>query len=208
MNEATEPTPSPDGALLVQCLDGSAADPSRSLDELCRAHPARATSLRELFGVLQRFGLADEPVAEPAPRGQFGPYRVLELLGSGGMGMVWLAEHESLGRRVALKVLHPGLADTPKARERFRREALAAARLDHPGICPVYEVGSADGAPFLAMRYVPGSSLQQAIARSNHAGAAFVALPRRGTDDALGAIRSAPSQRPSGCPFHVDVNPV
>ena len=188
LDSMSDPEPSADGQLLEQCLDAPAEQRATLLAELCAAHPERATALRELHGLLEAFGLAHEPPPEPALQERIGSYRLLELLGSGGMGMVWLAEHEGLGRRVALKVLHGGLAQTEKARERFRREALAAAKLDHPSICPVYEVGRADGVPFLAMRHVPGRSLQQLVAASRAAQRAPVALPRRGSDSEQAAV--------------------
>ncbi len=191
-NAVTEPEPerSADGNLLLECLAAPDGDRSMALEQLCRAHPDRAAALRELYDLLDQVGLVDEPAPESAARApeRFGPYRVLELLGSGGMGVVYLAEHEQLGRRVALKVIHGGSAATPKARERFRREALAAARLDHPGICPVYEVGSADGVPFLAMRYVTGETLQKAIAKSRAAGRELVDLPHRHGDGEQAAV--------------------
>src|SRR5262249_11543629 len=96
--------------------------------------------------------------AGPPPQ-QLGQYRILREVGRGGMGVVYEAVHEPLGRRVALKVL-PGvrLAD-PTARERFRREARATARLQHPHIVPIFEVGADDGRPFLVLEFVAGPSL-------------------------------------------------
>ncbi|MGE3172076.1 MAG: WD40 repeat domain-containing serine/threonine protein kinase [Planctomycetota bacterium] len=91
---------------------------------------------------------------------RLGPYRVLRQLGSGGQGVVLLAEDTRLGRRVALKVLAPHLAFVSSERlQRFRREAEILSQLDHPGICPVYEAATHDGAPYLAMRYVEGRTL-------------------------------------------------
>ena len=74
-----------------------------------------------------------------------GRYRVLRKLGEGGMGEVFLARDTTLERDVAIKVLPAALSDDATARERFRREALAAAGLDHPFICKVFEIGDADG---------------------------------------------------------------
>ncbi len=101
----------------------------------------------------------------------FGNYILLEKLGRGGMGVVFLAEDQVLKRKVALKILRQEtLLFQVEARERFQREAQAAARLDHPGICPVYEVGEVDGLPFMAMRYVPGRTLAEEIARAKKEG--------------------------------------
>ncbi len=101
----------------------------------------------------------------------FGKYLLLEKLGQGGMGVVFLAEDRELNRKVALKILRQEtLLFHAEARERFRREARAAARLDHPGICSVYEVGEVDGFPFMAMRYVPGKTLAEEIGAAREKG--------------------------------------
>src|ERR1700733_9707543 len=83
-------------------------------------------------------------------------YRMLGILGEGGMGTVYAAEQESPKRQVAIKVLH---ARAPSALARFRAEAEIMARLDHPGIARVLEAGDADGHPFLVMEHVDGTTL-------------------------------------------------
>src|ERR1700736_2851147 len=92
-----------------------------------------------------------------------GRYRILSRLGSGGMADVFLAEDEQLGRKVALKLLHRRYSEDPGFVERFRREAQAAAGLQHPNIVSVYDRGSFDGTYYIAMEYVPGRSLKQLI---------------------------------------------
>jgi serine/threonine protein kinase len=92
-----------------------------------------------------------------------GSYRVLGALGSGGMGNVYLAEDQRLGRRVALKVLAPGMAARPEAIRRFEREARAIASLSHPGIVVVHSLEEADGLRFLTMEHVAGETLTTAI---------------------------------------------
>lgn len=92
-------------------------------------------------------------------------YRVLELLGEGGMGAVYKAEDTRLKRTVALKFLSKGVTGTGEGAERFMREAQAAAALDHPNICTVYEIDEADGAMFLAMAYLEGEALDERILR-------------------------------------------
>ena len=83
-------------------------------------------------------------------------YRILEKLGAGGMGEVFLADDLSLDRKVALKFLSQELQHDPVARKRLFREAKAAAALDHPNICSIHEVTEADGQDFIVMEYVEG----------------------------------------------------
>jgi serine/threonine-protein kinase len=103
---------------------------------------------------------------EPVP---FGAFELLELAARGGMGAVWRARHRATGRTVAVKLLDEGLSDDPQFRDAFRWEVRATARLDHPAIVRVHDVGEAPetgqpgietGAPFLAMEWLPGGSLK------------------------------------------------
>lgn len=90
-------------------------------------------------------------------------YRILEKIGQGGMGEVYLAEDTKLERKVALKFLPPHLTADKEARKRFEREAKAAAALNHPNIVTVYEVGEHEGQVFMAMEYVEGQTLKELI---------------------------------------------
>ena len=92
-------------------------------------------------------------------------YRVLSALGSGGMGIVYLAEDERLGRQVALKFLPPDSVKNRQALDRFRVEARAASSLSHPGICAIYDIGEDDGAPFIVMEALKGENLRDRINR-------------------------------------------
>src|SRR5919204_5941345 len=86
-------------------------------------------------------------------------YRIEALLGRGGMSVVYLAEHLRLGRKVALKIMAPELAENDAFRKRFVRESRAAAAIDHPNIIPIYDADEVDGTLFIAMRYVEGYDL-------------------------------------------------
>jgi eukaryotic-like serine/threonine-protein kinase len=90
-------------------------------------------------------------------------YRVLSRLGSGGMADVFLAEDQQLGRKVALKLLHRRFAEDPGFVERFRREAQAAAGLQHPNVVGIYDRGAYEDTYYIAMEYLPGRSLKQLI---------------------------------------------
>ncbi len=92
-----------------------------------------------------------------------GHYRIVEKIGAGGMGEVYLAEDTELNRKVALKFLSPHLCQDADCRARFKREAQAAAKLDHPSIVTVHEVGEFQGRPFFAMQHIEGQSLRELI---------------------------------------------
>lgn len=96
---------------------------------------------------------------------KLGHYCILEKIGAGGMGEVYRAQDEQLNRVVALKILRPNDFSDERARARLLREAQAAARLNHPHICTVHEVGQADGIPYIAMEYVEGCALCTLIAQ-------------------------------------------
>ena len=98
--------------------------------------------------------------------GRLGTYRVLKLLGTGGMGLVFQAEDERLKRKVALKVMKPEAAAQPTAKERFLREAQAAAAVENEHIVAIHHVGEERGVPFLAMQWLKGMSLDDRLKQS------------------------------------------
>jgi len=123
--------------------------------------PERAEELR---AALEAVALMEQHKPRRQGVSRLGEYRIRREIGRGGMGIVYEADHEALGRRVAIKLL-PGLADA-RARERFRREALAAARLHHTNIVPIFDVGEHDGQCFYVMQLIHGQSLDRlALAR-------------------------------------------
>jgi serine/threonine protein kinase/streptogramin lyase len=97
---------------------------------------------------------------ELEPGTTFAGYEIISVLGRGGMGVVYLAEQSQLGRKVALKLLPPQLAEDERFRERFVRESRLAAALDHPNVVPIHEAGEVDGRLFISMRYVEGTDLR------------------------------------------------
>jgi serine/threonine protein kinase len=141
---------------------------------LAEASASDAFLNRPAAEVLAQKPPAEEPPGSGRPRepaapdhddigGRLGHYRVLRRLGEGGMGVVYEAEDERLGRRVALKVLRTDTAD-PHARERLVREARVAAGVSHPLICQVFELGDWNGRPFIAMELIEGKPLAAQLA--------------------------------------------
>jgi serine/threonine protein kinase len=105
------------------------------------------------------------PAQEPGELGRLGQYRILRVLGSGGMGVVFQAEDTILKRQVALKAMLPTLAVSESARQRFLREAVSAAKVDHDHIVHIYQVGEDRGVPFLAMQLLKGEPLDARLER-------------------------------------------
>ena len=148
---------------------------STYLVRACRGSPELRNLVEELLLDYQRMGsFLDDPLL-PGNGGRppshtlsgqiltaghkLGRYTVMEPIGSGGMGAVYRARDEKLERVVAIKILSPGLVTGDEARRRFRKEALALAKLSHPHIAAVYDVGEQDGVDYLVMECVPGQTL-------------------------------------------------
>ncbi|MCC7398235.1 MAG: serine/threonine protein kinase [Planctomycetes bacterium] len=153
--------------LLARALDALEQGGQAAVEALLAASPQQATRLRQHLQRLDHLGLMATPTDTETAAGvmpeRLGDFRLLQRLGQGGMGVVYLAEQESLGRRVALKLIRPEHNLFDGSRQRFRREVEAVARLQHPGIVPVYATGEDNGVPWLAMEHVRGASLDQVV---------------------------------------------
>src|SRR3954452_14510595 len=102
-------------------------------------------------------------MAEPAPGSIVAGCLIDYVIARGGMGVVYRATQESLRRTVGLKLIAPELTTNPAFRERFKRESLLAASIEHPTVIPVYDAGETDGLLYLVMRYVEGTDLRALI---------------------------------------------
>jgi len=159
-------------ALVARLLARHGGDGARSLQTLSSVSSAREAlagvsdadvqaSLSQL-GTGSRTDLLTTADLGPVPEGS--RYRVLRPHASGGLGEVFVAEDTELHREVALKEIHPKHVRDPLSRGRFLLEAEITGRLEHPGIVPVYSLGSyADGRPYYVMRFIKGDNLKQAI---------------------------------------------
>jgi WD40 repeat protein len=165
MTEVLDNLPDPLDAVVEDFLRRRRAGAAPSAEEYARRYPLLAERIRALFPTLLLLEGGPIPTgASTAPQGAggagvpaaLGPFCIVREVGRGGMGVVYEAEQEPLGRRVALKVLPPEYARRPGFRERFQREAAAAARLHHTNIVPVFASGEHDGTLFFAMQFIDG----------------------------------------------------
>jgi len=147
--------------LLAAALAELDAGGEVALQRFLDAHPQERRALERGLARVRQLGFAEAGARAPDLPERLGEFRILRRLGSGGMGVVYEAEQESLGRRVALKVVRPELLYFEGARESFRREIEAVARLQHPAIVPVLASGEQDGVPYYAMELLQGVSLQE-----------------------------------------------
>jgi len=169
--------PDPVGVLAEEFVERLRRGERPSISEYCRTHEGLAPRIRELFPslvMIEQLGPgADESLdsllfsadgRRHAAPVRIGDYRILCEIGRGGMGVVYEAVQESLGRHVALKVLPRHAAADEKSLERFRGEARTIARLHHTNIVPVFEVDQDEGVSFIAMQYIRGQGLDTVLA--------------------------------------------
>src|SRR5215210_5256832 len=167
--------------ILDQALDLPSEKRSLLLDEVCADDPSLRAEVEALLAADAGAGgflvtpageydadlLADavEEIEPDLAGQQMGPYRLLREIGGGGMGTVYEAEDARLGRRVAIKLLPPEYSRDRKAKERFLREARAAAAVDHPNLCTVHDVGESDGRLYIVLSFYEGETLRERIRR-------------------------------------------
>ena len=157
--------------LTAEWLERSEQGEEPDLAELCHDRPELVSDLRHHIEALRKLdawldadGAASRPASEDGPEespSRVGRFRIVRELGRGGMGVVYEAEEEPFGRRVALKILRRSTLEHPAHRTRFRIEAQALAWLDHAHIVEVYEFGHANGTDFIAMPFIDGQSLDK-----------------------------------------------
>jgi serine/threonine protein kinase len=143
--------------------------------EVCQGDAALAAAIRSLLAsdgsttdfleapAVARIGVPSPGPMALSPGEQLGPYEIVELLGAGGMGEVYRARDARLGRDIALKVLPADLMHDRGHQQRLTSEAQTTARLDHPNICPLFDVGAHDGRVWFAMQYVEGATLAERL---------------------------------------------
>ena len=133
-------------------------DVRREVESLL-AHQPEAESFIESPAVEVTAQAMAETRAQSMVGRQLGAYKILSLLGAGGMGEVYRAKDTRLDRTVAIKVLPAGISNKPDMRQRFEREARVISNLSHPHICTLYDIGRQDGIDFLVMEYLEGQTL-------------------------------------------------
>ncbi len=148
--------------LVARYIDSLIAGETLDFDEILREHPDLGEQVVEHLRSYVDIGADAE---DGAPLGTLGDYTLRRQIGRGGMGVVYEAWENSIGRTVALKVLPAGLAADTRAAARFLREAQAAGRLNHPNVVSVYAMGVREQTPYYAMEYVEGETLAQVVAK-------------------------------------------
>jgi serine/threonine protein kinase len=171
-----------------------AADTRLTLERSVASTPvpnATPSAFSPTVDLLSPASRAYDPLLPPPELANHPRYRLIRLIGAGGMGTVWLAEHLVLGREVAVKVIRPEFLTKPGASERFRREARSVAHLAHPNIVAAYDAEEANGIHFLAMEYVPGENLGARLRSSGPLPVAEACRAARDVARALAAAHSA-----------------
>ncbi len=159
--------------VLAEVTDSVCRGDLVDLEQVCAEHPNISADLRRLWGTILvtdtagKFDLAEDQAPKRQQRtpmpATIGDYQLIEEIGRGGMGVVFRARQPSLDREVAVKMIQRERLSSEADLRRFFAEASATARLEHPNIVPVYEVGDADGCPYFSMQFVDGQTLSEKV---------------------------------------------
>lgn len=179
--------------LLVELLERITAGESAAVESVCVQHPHLAEEIRSRLAALRDLNLLPSDSAAMAFPERLGDFRLVRRLGGGGMGVVYEAVQESLGRTVALKLIRPEHLFFDRSRERFRRETDAVARLAHPGIVTIHTVGEEQGTPYFAMELIRGATLAQVLEQVSGLAAESLLGP-----DLRAAVQSLAPDEPEG----------
>lgn len=155
----------PVDSILDELVDRAMRGEAVDVEACVAAHPELAEIQRERLRGRARalVGESRDRTAPPPAFEQLGDFRVLAQLGTGGMGVVYVAQQLSLGRKVALKVMRPELLRSASALRRFEREAHVVAQLRHPNIVAVHSLGEDRGVRYLVMDLIDGQSLDEVL---------------------------------------------
>lgn len=192
------PTPEEFDEIMARCLEGYESSGPPGVEAICAEYPDHATRIRKRIGQLIAMGMLEPPKGAAPPRfpERLGEFRLIQPLGGGGMGVVYLAMQEPLEREVALKLIRPDMLYFPGTHERFEREIETIARLQHPGIVPIYTVGEANGVPYFAMERVRGAGVDAALKKL--AGTAPERLKGESLGNAVRELAGFPPRSGSG----------
>jgi serine/threonine protein kinase len=194
--------------LLVQWEEKRASGESVSAEQLCPDDLRLQTELRERIlrreKILAALELSPDEGSFAGQRGvgvlpKLDGYEIIELIGQGGMGVVYKARQLGLNRLIAIKMIQSGINASPQELARFRREAEAVARLAHPNIVQIFEIGEQNGCPFLSLEFVSGGTLAQQIDGT--------ALPPRRVADMLFALAKGVQHAHERGIVHRDLKP-
>ncbi len=187
-------------SLVFETLERLETEGPSAIESAVSNHPDLEQELRARLGALQSMGLLSSddrtPLAVPS---NLGKYEIGQRIGEGGMGLVFRSRDTVLDRDVALKLIRPELVSSESLRERFTRESLAIARLQHPAVGRIFDAGELAGFPYMAMEHIPGCTLHQVLDRLDGrdpetlTGRDFQAAAVELTDEAANP-REAPAQ--------------
>ena len=150
--------------LVFNTLERMEIEGPAAIESAVSSHPELEQQLRRRLGALQSMGLiaVEDEVSLSVPS-SLGNYEIGARIGEGGMGLVFQARDTVLGRDVALKLIRPEFVASPSLRERFTRESLGIARLQHPSVGRIFDAGEIAGFPYMAMEYIEGCTLSQVL---------------------------------------------